>query len=367
MRVLHINSTIVINSGVMSVLMNYYRNIDRRQVQFDFLYFSVPNFNYNTYENEIKRLGGNVFLIENLKNIISFNKRLSRILMQEKYLTVHIHDPFIIRFIYNTLRNNGVKNIIVHSHATKWSDKTLNGIRNKMLCINLEKRADYFFACSHAAGDFLYGNSSPYYVMNNAIDLEHYQYNDFTRKTVRSDLGIEDDELLFGHVGNICLQKNHSFLIDVFKEIKDNCPKSTLLLIGDGVLRNEIERRVKYYGLERKVLFLGKKINVEDYYQAMDCLILPSLYEGLPMVGVEAQCSGLPILFSDTITREVGAEFSNYLSLKDSKKRWAQEAIRLSKQKLNRLRGKTTMASLGFDIHIEALKLQNEYLKIEKD
>lgn len=367
MRVLHINSTIVVNSGVMSVLMNYYRTIDRSQVQFDFLYFCVSSFHYETYQNEIERLGGKVYLIENFKNIFSFNKKLSKILIQEKYSIVHIHDPFIIRFIYRTLRKCGVKNIIVHSHATKWSDKALNGIRNRILCIGLKDKVDFFFACSKAAGDFLYGENAPYYVMNNAIDLDRYKYNDTVRKRIRKELALEDDEFVFGHVGNICEQKNHAFLIEVFKEIKEFKPKSTLLLIGDGVLRNEIERRVKVYNLEKKVIFLGKKSNVEEYYQAMDCLILPSLYEGLPMVGVEAQCSGLPVLFSDTITREVGTDFSKYLSLKDTKKKWAQKAIQLCEQKTNRLKAKSTIANIGFDINKEVIKLQDKYLKIVKD
>ncbi len=364
MRILHINSTIVVNSGVMSVLMNYYRHINRDIIQFDFLYFNVSRFNYETYEKEIKKLGGSVFLIENFMKIKDFNNKLALLLKKNHYKTVHIHDPFVVRFTYKTLRKCGVENIIVHSHATKWSDKRINAIRNRVLCINLIKKVDYCFACSHAAGSFLYG-SNPFYVMNNAIDLERYSFNKIVRERIRNELGV-DKNLVFGHVGNICAQKNHTFLIDVFGVILSKCELARLILIGDGVLRLELEKKIKAYGIEDKVMLLGKKSNVEDYYQAMDCIILPSLYEGLPMVGVEAQCAGLPILFSDAITGEVGADYSAYLSLNDTLDIWAEKAIELCKQDFDRTIGKQTMVKKGFDIEREAEKVQTKYIEIEE-
>lgn len=365
MRILHINSTIVLNSGVMSVLMNYYRHIDRNKVQFDFLYFNVSKFNYKTYQEEIETLGGKVYLIENFTKIRRFNRSLANLVEKNHYKTVHIHDPFVVRFVQKTLRKAGVKNIIVHSHATQWSDRKINGIRNKLLCINLTKKVDYCFACSRAAGVFLYGNTH-FYVMNNAIDLDRYSYNSVVRERLRKELGIERKKV-FGHVGNICAQKNHEFLIEVFKRISDISEDSILILIGDGVLRSEIENKIKTLGIKEKVMLLGKKSNVEDYYQAMDCIILPSLYEGLPMVGVEAQCAGLPILFADTITREVGADFSAYLSLSDSPERWAKKAIELCNNRHSRELGKPVMVKKGFDILTEAEKIQRKYLEIEEN
>ncbi len=364
MRILHVNSTIVVNSGVMSVLMNYYRHLDRNKVQFDFLYFNVSKFHYKTYQEEIESLGGKVFLIENFTKIREFNQKLDTLLKSNRYETVHIHDPFVVRFVEKTLRRCGVKNIIVHSHATQWSDRKINGIRNKILCVNLTKKVDYCFACSHAAGHFLYGNT-PFYVMNNAIDLDRYSYNDAIRERVRKELGLEEKRV-FGHVGNICAQKNHAFLIEVFRRILDKAEDSILVLIGDGILRSEIEAKIESLGIKDKVMLLGKKSNVEDYYQAMDCIILPSLYEGLPMVGVEAQCSGLPILFSDTITREVGADFSAYLSLRNSPEEWADKAIELCEKGYNRSLGKSVMINKGFDIVTEAIKIQDKYLEIEE-
>lgn len=364
MRLLHINSTIVVNSGVMSVLMNYYRHIDREKVQFDFLYFSESKFMYKTYEKEINENGGQVFFVDNFKNIITFNRKLNVILKEKNYKTVHIHDPFVVNFIYHTLRKNGVENIIVHSHATKWSDKKLSGLRNKILCTGLKSRIDYAFACSKAAGEFLYKNHD-FYVMNNAVDLERYAYNSAKRESLRNAFCIKD-KLVFGHVGNMCAQKNHAFLLNVFKEIVRINPNSILILIGDGVLREMIEEKIVEYHLEKYVLVLGKKNDVENYYQIMDCMILPSLYEGLPMVGVEAQCAGVPVLFSDSITKEIGTDFSAYLSLEAPPEKWAKNALQLAENIIDRENCKIIMETKGFNIINEALKAQEKYLKMEK-
>lgn len=362
MRVLHINSTIYINSGVMSVLMNYYRNIDREKVQFDFLYFIKPGADYKTYQEEIEELGGRVFFIPDFKNFVVFNKQLEGLLEEHpEYDTVHIHDPFVVQFIYRTLRKHGVNNIIVHSHATQWSDKKVSGIRNRLVCINLKKHIDYSFACSRAAGEFLYGKNSDFMVVNNAIDVERYHFDAVERKKLRKELGIERN-IVFGHVGNFNNQKNHTFLIDIFSEIIHMCPDATLLLIGDGMLKGKIFKKVEKLGLTNKVYFLGKKSDVEHYYSAMDCMILPSLYEGLPMVGVESQCSGLPTLMSDTITREVGLVTYDFMSLSDSPFEWAKQAIKLAAtEDFERSDAARIIEEKGFSIQIEAAKLAAAY------
>lgn len=364
MRVLHINSTIDANSGVMSVIMNYYRHIDKSKVQFDFLYFTESDFKYKTYENEIREMGGNVFFINDLKKVFAFNKKLSGILEDNNYKTVQVHDPFVVCFIYHTLRKYGVENIIVHSHATMWSDHKLNGIRNKILCLRLKSQMDYAFACSRAAGNFLY-KSKDFYVMNNAIELERYAYNEMKREKLRKDLQL-NGKIVFGHVGNMCAQKNQLFLIDIFKEIVNLNQNSRLVIIGDGRLRQTIEKKIKEYQLDNYVLVMGKKNDVENYYQIMDCMILPSLFEGLPMVGVEAQCSGVPVLFSDKITQEIGTDFSAYLALNDSAEKWAKKALQLAINRYDRQECRYIMEKKGFDIVKEALKVENIYMEIEK-
>ncbi len=348
----------------MSVLMNYYRNIDREKVQFDFLYFIEPGEGYSTYKSEIEALGGHVYLIPNFKNFVTFNKMLSILLSENnEYNTVHIHDPFVLRFVYKTLRKSGIKNIVVHSHATQWSDKKISGMRNRILCHNLKYLIDYPFACSYAAGEFLYGRGSKFDVINNAIDVQRYKYSDQIRKEIRYKLQI-DKNVVFGHVGNFNNQKNHNFLIDVFEKIVELNDQALLLLIGDGSLKPDIEMKVAMLGLQNKVKFLGKKKDVENYYQAMDCLILPSLYEGLPMVGVESQCSGLPVLFSDEITREVGLVNYKYLSLNQTPGEWAEEAVRLADRTYCRNNAAQIIEKKGFNIAKEAEKLVGMYEKM---
>lgn len=363
MKVLHINSTIVENSGVMSVLMNYFRNIDNKRIIFDFLYFQRNKYNYKSYEEEICHLGGKAVLFENIINIISFNKRLNNLLMSNNYNIIHIHDPFVLPLIYPTLRKNKINNIIVHSHATQWSDKKLSMIRNSIICWNIRGMVAYPFACSIAAGKFLFGNDSNVFILKNAINIEKFKFTKNIRGKIRNELNL-NKKLVFGHVGAFCNQKNHRFLISVFKNISNITHNACLLLIGDGILKQDIENLVKKEGLSDKVLFLGKRYNVEEYYQAMDCFILPSLYEGLPMVGVEAQCSGLPVVFSDTITKEIGGPNAVFISLKESKDIWALKCVELSMRKYDRTQGANDITKMGFNIKSESKKLENKYFEI---
>ena len=348
--------------------MNYYRNINRDLVQFDFLYFMDSGDGYKTYQEEIETLGGRVFYIPNFKRFISFNRKLGDLLKAHpEYKTVHIHDPFLVRFIYRTLRKNGINHIIVHSHATKWSDRFLNGIRNRLICVNLQHYIDYPFACSYAAGRFLYGNNTEFTVINNAIDIERYRFNSNCRIKIRNEIKL-NDKIVFGHVGNFNNQKNHVFLIDVFCDIKRLCPEAVLILIGDGPLREKINEKVENLGISDSVFFLGKRTDVERYYSAMDCFILPSLYEGLPMVGVEAQCNGLPILLSDTITKEIGLGTFDFMSLKESPEEWAKHAVELVRKAVkDRCSAALVIENNGFSIKNESNKLLKCYLDMNKN
>ncbi len=362
-KVLHINSTIYINSGVMSVIMNYYKNIDKDKIQFDFLYFKKMPQNAVTYENTIKENGGKVFECSNLKHLYLFNKKLDKILKENKYDIVHIHDAFILKFVYKTIRKYKNIKIIIHSHATEWSDKKINALRNKLLCYNNYKYADYLFACSNAAGKFMFKNKD-FYILNNAIDITKFAYDDQKRKKIRNELKI-DDKVVIGHVGNFNKQKNHEFIINIFEKTISKNINMVLVLIGDGILRKNIEKLVQEKGLEKKVLFLGKKENVQDYYSAMDLFVLPSLYEGLPMVGIEAQCSGLPILLSNTITKEVGLTNYKFIGLNEEIDNWKNALVNtklISKEK--RVKASDLVREKNFDIKKESIKLLKEYERI---
>lgn len=362
-KVLHINSTIYINSGVMSIIMNYYKNMDKDKIQFDFLYFKKMPQNSVTYEDTIKQNGGKVFECSNFKNLYLFNKKLDKILEENKYNIIHIHDAFILKLVYKTIHKYKNIKIIIHSHATEWSDKKINALRNELLCFNNYKYANSLFACSNAAGKFMFKNKD-FYVLNNAIDITKFAYDDQKRKKIRNDLEI-DDKIVIGHIGNFNKQKNHKFIIDVFEKTILENTNMVLILIGDGILRKNIEKLVQEKGLSKNVIFLGKKENVQDYYSAMDLFILPSLYEGLPMVGIEAQCSGLPILLSNTITKEVGLTNYKFLDLNEEIDKW-KNALLSAKliPKQERTNASNIVRGKNFDIKRESIKLLKEYERI---
>ena len=174
------------------------------------------------------------------------------------------------------------------------------------------------------------------------------------------------DKLVVGNVGRFSLQKNQTFLIEIFAKIKELYPNSVLWLLGDGELREQIEAKIKAYSLEESVKLFGMVNNPKDYYQAMDVMVMPSLFEGLPMVGVEAQASGLPCVFADTITREVDVVGCPYISLDEKTEVWAKAAIQMAKDGKRRSYP-TELDELGFNIKLEAKRLEELFFYHSKD
>ena len=366
MKILHFNSTLKTSSGVMSVIMNYYRNINRDNIQFDFLYFYDSD---SSYEEEIKNLGGVCYKIPNPSHYFTFKKSLKEFLdnHSNEYDILHIHDWIFATMIYSIAKKYKNLKIIIHSHATSFSDKKIASIRNRLMCLNINKCCDYRFACSKAAGDFLYKNN-PYYVANNAIDVEKFKYNELIRESIRKEMKIKNDTIVVGHVGAFNNQKNHLFLLKVFNKLLNINYNAVLVLIGDGELKDNIIRKAKELNIDKNIYFLGKKKNVNDYYQAMDVFVMPSLFEGLPMVSLEAQCSGLPIVLSTNISSEAGLVNYKFISLEDSPEKWAEEIILLYKKykNYNRYKGMDIVSSKGFNIKKEATNLEQEYKMIKE-
>lgn len=366
-RILHLVSTLSKGSGVMSVIMNYYKNIDRNKIQFDFCYFVE---NKNTFEEEINGLGGKTYFFTRPGLNNKFKKELSNIFGNtiNKYNTLHIHEVYLTSLIAPTAKKAGIKNIITHSHNTMYSDKTINSLRNRMLCLPLKRHANYYFACSIAAGEFLYGekymSNSKVTVINNAIACEAYKFNEEKRSEIRKKYSLED-QLVIGHVGRFNEQKNHTLLIEIFKSIKQKENNVKLVLVGDGPLFDNVKKKVDELDLVDDVVFLGRRNDIPNLLSAMDIFLLPSLFEGLPVVGVEAQVSGLPIVLSTEITREIGLVNYKYIDLNKSTEYWADEIISI---KLNEDRAESykNIAERGFEIVKEARKLEKIYLDMEK-
>lgn len=364
-KILHVVSSLSSRSGVMSVLMNYYRNIDKDKIQFEFCYFVDRE---DTYEEDINSLGGRVIRIPRPSLSRSFLVELNNFFKQQKdaYLALHIHEVYLTFLFAPIVKRNGIKNIITHSHATMYSDKKSNALRNRILCMPIKKLANYHYSCSEAAGKFLYGNkyfdAGKVKVINNAINCESYKFNLEIRDGMRRKLGLKD-HLVIGNVGRFNEPKNHLFLIEIFHCMRQNNEKVKLLLVGDGPLFQNIKERVDKLNLNNDVIFLGRRKDIPDILQAMDIFLLPSLYEGLPVVGVEAQASGLPIVLSDTITREIGLFNYKYISLKRSSEYWAEEVLKVENIK-NRKKAYLDIKEKGFDIKQEAKKLESMYLEM---
>lgn len=362
-RVLHINSNINVQSGVMSVIMNYYKNINRKCIQFDFLYYTPKTSDVPTNENMIKSLGGKVFFVK--KNILMFYK-IKQFLREHRgeYQVLHLHDAFLARFIYNSAKKNGIRLFITHAHATYWSDYFMNSVRNRLLCLNLSKYTDVCFACSNLAGNFMYGKNVNFYVINNAIDTSKYSFDYDLRIKLREKYNLKE-KFVLGHVGRMVYPKNPFFMLDVLKEVKKQVSNVVLVYVGDGVLEKEIICHMKKLNLEDNVLFLGNCQNANELYNLMDVFLLPSLYEGLPVVGVEAQCNSLPIVMSQNITDEVGIFQYKYVDLKKDARYWSNILIDLAK---NSVRDKETalltIRGRGFDIAVEGKKLESLYNKL---
>lgn len=360
MRILHINSSLARRSGVMSVVMNYFRHIDPSRAVFDF--FSYRPDPPDNYQEEIERRGGRCHAVNGGKNILAIRSALRRLLREEggTYRIAHLHDPALARFLYPVLRANGVETVLVHSHATAYSDTRLGRLRNRLSCRGIERHADMRLACSAAAGEFLFG-AGAFDVVPNAIDLDVFRFNPCARAEKRAELGL-DGATVIGHVGRFNAQKNHHFLVSVFDELRRRQDSAILLLIGTGPLQDSVRSLVGQRGLEDRVRFLGQRNDTPELYQAMDLMLLPSLFEGLPMVGVEAQCSGLPMVCADTVSREIAIGRCVFLPLESPAHHWAQEIGRvLAAGGGPREEGAEQARRSGFDVSMEAERLLRRY------
>lgn len=352
--------------GVTSVVMNYYRNINKADVHIDFL--CLPDSELEIV-NEIKDSKGRVFFMPKLGafNLFAFRKFMKNFFNDNSYDIVHSHFNQIDSIVFPIAKSKGVRHCVSHSHNTKYSDYFFRSIRNWFLCIPLRYVADTWAACSFLAGEFLYGksyrNSPKKLLINNAISCEKFAYNVKTRNIVRDQLKMSN-EILIGNVGSLKIQKNQIFLLKLFSFLVsyDKMHNYKLLIVGDGPLKESLKNKAEELGVEKSVIWAGQRKDVNSLLQAIDIFILPSLYEGLPVIGIEAQASGLPCVFSDSITKEVDICNVSFLSLDANIEEWAETVKNLVGFK--RIDVSETIKNKGFDIRKECDKLSNIYKKM---
>lgn len=354
-----------LGGGVESVVMNYYRHIDRNKIQFDFI---CDNDSTNIPYEEIEKLGGKVILIPPYQEIFKYHNTLKKVLKDGNYKIVHSHINTLSVFSLFAAKCAGVPVRIAHSHSTTNKKEKKKNLLKQVLKPFSRLFATDYMCCSELAGRWLFGNkeydNGNVYLLNNAIDLDKFKYDEKVRKEKRKELDISDDTLVIGHVGRFVEQKNHRFLIDIFNEVHKEEKNSILLLAGQGPLMDEIKEKVKKLGLEDNVRFLGQRNDINELYQAFDVFLLPSLYEGLPVVGIEAQATGLLCVFSDDMTKETKVlESTLFLSLNQSSKKWAD--ILLGNLKRNRRKKiNEDILKNGYNIKAESIKLKDKYKKL---
>ncbi len=346
-------------AGLETLIMNIYRNIDREKVQFDFLVHYNQRFDY---DDEIEQLGGKIhrLSVREDNKFFKYFKGLNRFFKEHsEYKVVHGHMESF-GFIYSHYaKKNGVKTVIAHSHNA-FTEPNLKGFVKGIMNKPWKRTATDLFACSDKAGKFMFGKR-PFRVINNGINCENFVFNEKVREDYRKLLDVEGKTVI-GHIGRFEPQKNHTFLIDVFAKYSENHPNAILLLVGEGHLYDDIQKKVDLLGLEDKVRFLGVRSDLECVYQALDLFVLPSLFEGLPVVGVEAQSAGLPMLVADTVTNELCVtEFVEMLSLEEPYEEWCNK-IDYMLENIKRRDTTEDMNNAGFNIKQTAKYLQDFYI-----
>lgn len=362
-RVLQIVDSLSKSSGVMSVIMNFYRKIDRSLIQFDF----VVNFEKeNNYEKEIIELGGKIFKIDTLRinNLISVYKQISDFFSENKYEIIHSHTPTLTGIYFYIAKKNNVKHRILHSHSSTYSLNKFKYIRNYIMCIPSRKYMTKGMACSKNAGEFLFKKNEKFYVLNNSVDINKFTFDISIKNKVRKELKINNNDIVFGHVGRMELEKNHLLIIDIFYEIYKENKNVKLILVGDGSLRHDIEKKVSNLRLEEKVIFTGIRESYE-VMQAMDILIFPSKFEGLPMVCIEAQLLGILSFISNNITNEVEiSNLINRIDLNDNPKDISRDILfKINDMNDNKI---INIDKKKFDLDYNSKELVNYYFNLIK-
>lgn len=346
------------------MLMNYYRQIDRTKLQFDFL---VHRPFEADYDREIMELGGRIYRFPRLIPWSrTYRKQLKEFFRQHpEYRIVHVHQDCLSAVALQCAMEAGVPVRIGHSHNANQS-LDLKYLVKLYYMKKIPHYATKLFACSEKAGEWMFSGAN-FQVLNNAISVSSYVFSPEQRQLVRESLNLEKSHILVGHVGQFRPQKNHSFLVETFFYFQKKNPEARLLLVGGGGEEPMIRKQVEQLGIEEKVIFAGVRTDVPQLLQAMDVFVFPSLFEGLGISAIEAQASGLPCLISDAVPDEciMTDGLVEKLPLSESAEKWA-EKIELLRHIPRKDRG-SEIRNAGYDITTEAKKLEQLYFDLDRE
>ena len=334
-KILFIIPTISQTNGVTAFLINYLKNMDLSKFNIEVVYDDYrPS---KEYEEILKELKIKVYKLPYIKKIgiLEYRKSVKNFLkLHHDYDLIYSNVSYKSIFYFSEAKKYKIKNIAIHSHATQSSDKKINNIMGNIIQIKVNKYTNYKLACSELAGEAMFKNKK-FTIINNAIDYNKYRFNFDIRKRIRKELKIKDDNIILGFVGRFTQQKNVYFFIDLIKKLPD---KYMVFMIGNGFLKNDFLKRIKEEKIENRFIFKEETTNVYEYYSVFDCFLLPSLYEGLPIVSIEAQANGLPCLLSNTISDECKISTNIVYLDKSNIEEWAKninEMKRKESVKLN--------------------------------
>ena len=362
-RVLQVLDFINYNSGVSAVVTNYFFQLDPQRVQCDFLLYEMPE---DAWMTRLTAAGAKVYATgkPSGRSMAEYERNVKDFFWQhaKDYDIVHVHIPNAAFIVLRYAKKYGIKVRILHSHNARGADGAVKKIRNYLLNQCGIRYANQYFACSVKAGNYLFGEKrcGQLVVLPNAIRLERYAFDEKKRKTIRDSLGVKEHELLLGHIGRFAEQKNHEGLLKIFAETRKRGMDTKLVLLGDGELREKTGQLAEQLGIKDQVLFAGVVANVPDYLSAMDIFLLPSLYEGLPVVCVEAQAAGLPCLISDQVTREIALTDQVWFLANGDLDSWCDRIRKISAEG----RGRNAVKGLEqYDIVRQTRNLEERYLQ----
>ncbi|WP_271766970.1 glycosyltransferase family 1 protein [Aquimarina algiphila] len=365
--------TIMNRGGAESMIMNYYRNIDRDKIQFDFL---VHRKEKAAFDDEIESLGGKIYRMDPINPFFPgeyYNRLRTFFKEHTEYAIVHSHLNTFSSFPLKIAREFKIPCRIAHAHTAFENIKLRNFIPNKenltetvkkLIKFRLKKKvstyATHRFSCGDKAGQWLFGENNDFYTMNNAIDTKKFIHNPETDKKYRKELNLED-KVIIGHVGRLNNAKNHSYLLRIFANIIEERPDCVLVLVGNGELQQAIEQEIDDLGIQDRVKMLGVRSDIPELLQMMDVFVFPSFYEGLPVTLIEAQAAGLKILASDTITQEVKlTDDIEFVSIQKPTSFWVNKIFNaLSYEKQD---NSDKISEAGYDIVSNTEKIQSFYL-----
>lgn len=367
-RVLHVFKALGLG-GAESMIMNIYKNIDTTKIQFDFIvHYKVDS----EYTKDIEKLGGKIYVVNDFKgyNFIEYINSWHNFFKEHRdYSIIHGHMGSTASIYLNIAKRYGLYTI-AHSHSVK-RNNSIKHILFNLISYRTKYIADYFFACSSDAAISRYGRNilqkNNYKLLKNGIDFNRFAFNNSARSNFRKKMGIEDDTIVVGHVGNFKKVKNHIFLIKTFNLFLESHPNSILILVGTGELEEEIKQNCIKLGIRKKVIFLGSRKDVELVMQGMDIFLFPSISEGLGIVLIEAQSLGLRCLVSKNIPDEACITPIIKKCLSDDEKDWVNMMNTMLQTQVNReIFNRSKLEENGYNVVTVTQYLYNFYDRVCK-